>query len=107
MSWFYLILAIVSEVAGTLSMKLSNGFTRLVPTLVMIVCYVFCFTALTLALRRLEVSIAYAIWAGVGTALVALAGILLFNEGVNWLRIVSILLIVAGVIGLNLTGSAH
>ncbi len=66
--WFILVAAIVLEVAGTTCMKLSAGFTRPVPSLLLWVCYAASFTARTLALKDIEVSVAYAIWSGVGTA---------------------------------------
>jgi len=100
-----LVAAIVLEVAGTTSMKLSDGFTRLLPSVLLAVFYLFSLAALALALKRIDVSIAYAIWAGVGTVLVAVVGILWFQEPVSLLKVGSILLIVAGVVGLHLGGA--
>jgi small multidrug resistance pump len=68
-AWVYLSAAILLEVAGTTSMKLSQGFTRTLPSVLIFVFYALSFVALTLALKRLELSVAYVIWAGVGTAL--------------------------------------
>ena len=107
MHWLFLGLAIVLEVAGTISMKLSQGFTKPLPSIGVAVFYIACFSFLTLALKKIEMSLAYATWAGVGTALIAVAGIVIFHEGVNALKIVSLVLIVLGVIGLNLSGGAH
>ncbi|WP_255987650.1 DMT family transporter [Chitinolyticbacter albus] len=104
MHWVYLILAIVFEVAGTTSMKLSEGFTRLWPSILIFVCYSLCAGFITLALKRLEISVAYAIWAGIGTALIALVGMLYFKEPVTAVKIASLVLIVAGIAGLNLSG---
>ncbi len=104
-SWLMLVAAIVLEVAGTTSMKLSDGFTRLLPSVLLAVFYLFSLAALALALKRIDVSIAYAIWAGVGTVLVAVVGILWFQEPVSFLKVGSILLIVAGVVGLHLGGA--
>ncbi|PXF53163.1 MAG: hypothetical protein C4B57_10085 [Deltaproteobacteria bacterium] len=104
-SWLMLVAAIVLEVAGTTSMKLSDGFTRLLPSVLLAVFYLFSLAALALALKRIDVSIAYAIWAGVGTVLVAVVGILWFQEPVSLLKVGSILLIVAGVVGLHLGGA--
>ena len=103
----YLIFAICFEVAGTTSMKLSAGFTRLVPSIALIVFYLLSLSALTMALKKLDVSIAYAIWSGLGTALIAVIGILYFNESLPPLKIASLALIITGVVGLNLTTSAH
>lgn len=100
-AWLLLLTAIVLEVAGTTSMKLSQGFTRVWPSVMIFVCYGLAFLALTLALKRLDLSVAYAIWAGAGTALVALVGMVLFHEPFGWLRAVSLALVVAGVIGLT------
>lgn len=104
-SWLMLVAAIVLEVAGTTSMKLSDGFTRLLPSVLLAVFYLFSLAALALALKQIDVSIAYAIWAGVGTVLVAVVGILWFQEPVSLLKVGSILLIVAGVVGLHLGGA--
>ncbi len=103
-AWLLLIVAIFFEVAGTTAMKLSDGFTRLVPSVALFVCYGFAFVALTFVLRYMEVSIAYAVWAGLGTALIAVIGIVFFGESVTALKLVSLLLVIAGVVGLNLSG---
>jgi small multidrug resistance pump len=107
MQFLYLTIAIATEVIGTMNMKRSEGFTRLIPTLMMVLCYVISFTGLALTLRKLDVGVAYAIWAGVGTGLVALAGMIYFGEAVTWLRLLSVAAIMAGVIGLNLAGGTH
>lgn len=106
MSWLYLATAIVLEVAGTTSMKLSEGFTRATPSVLIFVFYALSFGALTLALKRIEISVAYAIWSGVGTALIALIGFVWFREPATALKLVSLALIVAGVLGLHLAGRA-
>lgn len=107
MTWLYLALAILLEVSGTTCMKLSEGFTRLVPSILLVVFYILSFGMLTLALKRLDVSIAYAIWSGVGTALIAAIGVLWFKEPVTALKLISLGLIIIGVAGLNLSGGAH
>jgi small multidrug resistance pump len=105
--WLLLTAAIALEVAGTTSMKLSYGFSRLVPSLLVFVFYAISFVAFSIALKKIEVSIAYAIWAGIGTAAIALIGILFFKESLTALKLLSIGLIIAGVIGLNLGGARH
>jgi small multidrug resistance pump len=105
--WLFLAGAIALEVAGTLSMKLSDGFSKPVPSVLLFVFYAASFVALTLALKKIEVGIAYAVWSGVGTVLVATIGILFFREAVSTLKLVSILLVIVGVIGLNLSGAEH
>jgi small multidrug resistance pump len=106
-AWYLLAAAIVLEVAGTISMKLSNGFTKLVPSLFLFMFYAAAFTALSFALRKIDVSVAYAIWAGAGTAIVAVIGIIYFREGLNAWKLISLVLIVVGVVGLNLSGAKH
>ena len=102
MSWVYLICAITMEVIGTTNMKLSEGFTKTLPSILMFVFYGFSFAFLTLALKKIDLSLTYAIWSGVGTALIAAIGVLYFKEPVTAIKIVSIGLIVIGVVGLAL-----
>jgi small multidrug resistance pump len=105
MHWIFLIIAIIFEVAGTTSMKVSEGFTRAFPSVMIFVFYGLSFTALTLALKRLDISLAYAIWAGLGTVLITVIEILWFREPGSMIKYISIALIVIGVVGLNLAGS--
>jgi small multidrug resistance pump len=107
MAWLYLIGAIVTEVVGTTSMKLSDGFSKLVPSILVFVFYGLSLVALTLALKRIDVSVAYAVWSGIGTALIAAIGLLIFKEPLGLVKILSLLCIIAGVIGLNATGGGH
>lgn len=102
MTGFYLLLAIVLEVAGTTSMKLSDGFSNLGPSIFIFVFYAFSFVFLTLTLKRLDVSIVYAIWSGLGTLLVAVIGIVFFNEPVTLVKLSSLAFIIIGVMGLKL-----
>jgi small multidrug resistance pump len=106
MSWLLLALAIVTEVTGTIALKYSQGFSALKPSAVVVVAYVTSFSLLGLSLKGIELGIAYAIWSGVGTALVAIAGIFLLDETVTVIKTVAIALIVIGVVGLNLAGRA-
>lgn len=98
----YLLLAIVLEVAGTTSMKLSEGFNHLGPSILIFVFYVLSFGFLTLTLKRLEVSFVYAVWSGLGTFLIALIGIIFFQEPVTVLKILSLSLVIMGIVGLKL-----
>jgi small multidrug resistance pump len=100
-SWLYLSTAIILEVIGTVSMKLSQGFTRLLPTVAMFVLYGLSLAAMNLALKQIDVSIVYAVWSGVGTALITIIGIFWFREPMTVLKMVSIFLIIVGVVGLN------
>ncbi|WP_329277507.1 DMT family transporter [Streptomyces sp. NBC_00691] len=98
--------AIAAEILATTSMKYSEGFTRIWPSIVTGVGYVVAFALLAQALKTLQVGTAYAIWAGVGTAAVAAIGILFLGETLSLAKIAGIVLIVAGVVVLNL-GGAH
>ncbi|WP_334665252.1 multidrug efflux SMR transporter [Streptomyces cyaneofuscatus] len=98
--------AIAAEVAGTTAMKYSEGFTRLWPSIGTAVGYLIAFTLLAQTLKTLSVGTAYAIWAGVGTAAVALIGILFLGESSSLVKIMGVGLIVVGVVVLNL-GGAH
>ncbi|MFE0652092.1 DMT family transporter [Streptomyces sp. NPDC059534] len=98
--------AIVAEILATTSMKYSEGFTKLWPSLVTGAGYLIAFTLLAQALKTLQVGTAYAIWSGVGTAAVAAIGFLFLGESLNPAKIAGIVLIIAGVAVLNL-GGAH
>ena len=106
-AYLYLVIAILLEVCGTTSMKLAEGFTKFTPSVLIFVFYGCSFTALTLCLKHMDVSIAYAIWSGLGTLLIAFIGVLYFKEPLSALKVVSILLIIVGVIGLNISNSGH
>ncbi len=103
--WLYLATAIVLEVLGTTSMKLSAGFSKTIPSILMFIFYLASLAVLTLALKKIDVSVAYAVWAGLGTALIATIGIVCFNESAPLLKIISLVLIIAGVVGLHLSGA--
>jgi len=101
MNWIYLFSAIVLEVGGTLSLKLSDGLVKRGPVLLMILLYGLSFFAFSHALKHMEVGTAYAVFSALGTALMASVGILWFNEPATVLKIVSLVMIIVGVIGLN------
>jgi len=105
MHWLYLILAILFEVLGTTAMKLSEGFTKTMPSIAMALFYILSLVMLTLTLKKIDVSIAYAIWSGLGTALIAGIGIVVFGESLTPLKLASIALIILGVVGLQLSMS--
>lgn len=100
--WIYMILAILFEVAGTTSMKFSEGFTKVWPSIFIFFFYALSYIVLTFALKTIEISNAYAIWSGLGTVLIVTIGILWFNESVSLVKILSIVLIIMGVVGLQL-----
>lgn len=99
--WIHLAVAIISEVIGTSFLKSTEGFTRLAPSLVVVVAYVASFYFLSLALRTLPIGIAYAVWAGTGVALITLAGFAFFGEKLDTPAVIGILLIVSGVVVIN------
>jgi small multidrug resistance pump len=104
-SWLILFFAIVFEVAGTLTLKFTEGMTRLWPTILMFVFYLISLFGLSTAVSKIPVGTAYAVWSGLGTLMVAVLGVLWLKEQVTLLRSISMLLIVIGVAGLYLTGS--
>jgi small multidrug resistance pump len=105
--WLYLALAIFLEVCGTTCMKLSDGFSKLTPSILIFIFYGLSFALFVLALKRIDVSTAYAIWAGLGVLLIAAVGIMYFKEPVSALKVLSTVLIIGGVVGLYASGAGH
>ena len=103
MKWLFLILAIAFEVAGTIMMKLSAGFSKPLYSIWIFICYIISLIFLTITLKYFEVSVIYAMWSGLGVSIVAIIGIFYFSENINALKIISLTLILLGVVGLNLT----
>lgn len=102
MAWLLLAMTVVFEVMGTTLMKLSNGFTQLWPSIGMFACYAVSLVGITLVLRYMDLSIAYAVWSGAGTALTVMIGIYLFREPMTALKLASLGLIIVGIVGLKL-----
>jgi small multidrug resistance pump len=102
MGYVYLSIAIVAEVIGTSALKASEEFTRLGPSLLVIGGYGIAFYSLSLVLKTIPVGIAYAIWAGVGIALISLVGIVMFRQTLDAPAVIGIVLIIAGVMIINL-----
>lgn len=101
MSWLYLVIAIVTEVIGTTALKATNGFTKIVPSVIVAVSYGASFYFLSLTLKVIPVGIAYAVWSGVGIVLIAIVGWLLFGQTIDRYGVLGIALIGAGVVVLN------
>lgn len=101
MTFVYLVLAIVAEVIATSALKASMGFTRPLPSVVVVLGYGLAFYLLSLVLRTLPVGVAYAIWAGLGIVLVTLVGIVVFGEKPDLPAVIGISLIVTGVVMLQ------
>jgi len=107
MAWIVLIASGMLEAGWALSLKASHGFTRLWPSVGFVVMLVLSMVGLSIALKSLPVGVAYGVWVGIGAALTAVLAVVLFDEPVSVLKVVSLVLIVAGVVGLNISGGGH
>lgn len=106
MAWLYLVLAGLSEIGWAVGLKYTQGFTRLVPSVLTVASMIVSLVLLGLALRSLPLGTAYAIWTGIGTVGTAVFGIMVFGESAAALRLACIALIVAGIVGLKLVSDA-
>ncbi|WP_410768855.1 DMT family transporter [Fontibacillus sp. BL9] len=106
-AYLFLTIAILSEGFASSMLKLSQGFKKIWPTISVIVGYGVAFYSLSLALKSIELGTAYAIWAGVGTALTTMIGVLFYKEAFGFKRAIGIFLIIFGVVLMKLAGSAH
>ena len=104
MAWVLIVVAGLFETGFAVALKLSHGLTRLWPTIGFAACALVSFSLLTVALRQLEVGPAYAVWTGIGASGAAVVGMIFLGDPVSTLKLVSIGLVLAGVIGLNLSG---
>ena len=104
-----LFFAVLSEVTATTSLKFSEGFTKLVPSVIVVLGYGLSFYLLSITLKVLPVGIAYAFWSGIGIVLTVIAGKIIWNESLDWARVTGIILIVVGILIINLFSkvSAH
>jgi small multidrug resistance pump len=102
LAWLLLAASISAEVVGTIALRYADGFTRLWPSLAVGSLYALAIWLMSLSVRHLEVGLAYAVWAGVGTALTAVVGMLWFGESFHSTRLIGLAFVVAGVICLNL-----
>ena len=101
MAWVYLLLAILFEVTGTTCMKLSDGFQNILPSIITFVCYGLSITFLTVAVKTIDISVAYAIWCAIGIVIISLIGIFGFNEPATKMKMASIAVIIVGVVSLQ------
>lgn len=101
-SWIYLAGAIFTEIAGTITMKYSNGLTRIIPSIMVFVLYAISTGLLTIAIKEIDLSIAYSVWSGVGIAFTVVAGYFWFHESFSVQKFIFISMILIGVIGLYL-----
>jgi small multidrug resistance pump len=102
----WLALAIGSEIIATVSLKLSDGFTKPMPSVAVVLGYAVSFYALSISLRTIPLGVVYAIWSGVGTAAIVVIGLFLFRETLDLVKVVGIGLIITGVVMLNGVGAA-
>ncbi len=100
-TFILLLFAIIAEVTGTTALKLSNGFTKPFPSIVVVIGYGASFYLLSLALKAMPIGMAYAIWSGVGLVLTVIVGIMIFRETLDWARVVGIILILVGIVFIN------
>lgn len=108
MTYGLLGLAIAVELMATLALRASHGFTRLVPTILVVGGYCFAFFLLSVVLQRgLDVAIAYAVWSATGIVLLALIGAVFLHEGLTAVQVLGMMLIVGGVLALELGGRGH
>lgn len=107
MAWLLLFIAGAMEVSWLVAMKYSDGFTKLWPTILVFVLGLASFYLLSLCLKVIPVGTAYVVWTGIGAVGGAIVGMMMFNEPRDAWRLMSIALIIAGIVGLKLTGSAH
>lgn len=103
MSWTILFIAGIFEIFWAVGLKYSDGFTKLFPTIFTIVTMIISFYLLSLALKALPIGTAYAVWVGIGTVGTVIAGIMLFGESMTLIRVISILFILIGIVGLKFT----
>jgi len=102
MSWIYLVIAGLFECGWAIGIKYTDGFTKVVPTILTLLAMTISFWLLSVAMKTIPVGTAYAVWTGIGTIGVAILGMILFGESKEILRIISLLLIIVGIIGLKL-----
>ncbi|EFE94751.1 SMR family transporter [Serratia odorifera] len=107
--FIYLTMAIIAEVIATTMLKASEGFTRLWPSLVVVVGYGVAFWGLSMVVKTMPLGIVYAIWSGMGIVLVSIAAVFVYNQKLDWPAIIGMGLIIAGVLVINLLSktSAH
>jgi len=102
MAWFYLIIAGLFEIGWAIGMKYTNGFTKLVPSILTLASMLISVYLLSLATKQINIGTAYAVWTGIGIAGTSILGIVLFQEPFEILKLVFIILILAGIVGLKL-----
>ena len=107
MAWILLSIAIAAEILGTLSLKASDGLSKLWPSLGVLIGYALAFTLMAISLKKLDVGITYAIWSGVGIIGAAIGGVIFFDQHLSRFTIIGMAIIIVGVVVMNLGGASH
>lgn len=102
MAWFYLVLAGLFECGWAIGLKYTDGFTKLIPSLFTVLAMALSFWLLSMAMKTIPIGTAYAVWTGIGAVAVAILGMILFGESRDMMRIICLLLIISGIVGLKL-----
>lgn len=105
--YFYLFLAVAAETSGTMLIGSTDGFTKLLPTILTLACYGVSFLLLAIVVRYIPVHLAYATWCASGILIITSLSLLLFKVSLNWQTIVGLILLIIGVILVNLFGRVH
>jgi small multidrug resistance pump len=107
MAWILLSIAIAAEILGTLSLKASDGLSKLWPSLGVLIGYALAFSLMAISLKKLDVGITYAIWSGVGIIGAAIGGVIFFDQHLSRITIIGMAIIIVGVVVMNLGGASH
>ena len=107
MAWILLSIAIAAEILGTLSLKASDGLSKLWPSLGVLIGYALAFSLMAISLKKLDVGITYAIWSGVGIIGAAIGGVIFFDQHLSRMTIIGMAIIIVGVVVMNLGGASR
>jgi quaternary ammonium compound-resistance protein SugE len=107
MPWIYLVVAGLFECGWAIGLKYTEGFSKIIPSLLTISAMAISFCLLSVAIKTIPVGTAYAVWTGIGAVGVAIMGMVLFGESRDIMRVICLLLIVSGIVGLKLVSSSH
>ena len=107
MSYLYLIGAVLFEVTGTLLLPVSNNFTKVIPSIVLTLCYLMAFYLMTFALKTIPIAIVYATWAGMGIFLIAIFSYFIYGQTLQWQSVIGLFFIVIGVVLVNTFSNSH
>lgn len=107
MPWILLLIAILAEIAGTLFLKASDGFTKLLPSIGVVVGNAIAFALMAISIKKIDVGITYAIWSGVGIVGAAVGGVIFFDQHLTRMSIIGMAIIIVGVVVMNLGGASH